>query len=131
MCRPIPQKGQAFGPRSLQIVGHAQFYLPSHMSFPEPVPAACGGCGLCIGKPEAGSRKVDFLLLRCLHRPQAKSAEGWRRAGKRWAALSLWIPAAPPGRRKSSPRAAQASVLMRQKERGTGCQRGDRQMFLA
>lgn len=83
MCRPTPQKKPGFWPVKPAACGTCSvlFTIPYVLS--RAMPAACGGCGLCTGKPEAGSRKVDFLLLRCLHRPQAKSAEGWRRAGKR------------------------------------------------
>lgn len=52
--------------------GKGQPCLPSHMSFPESMPVACGGCGPSLENPGAVSRKVDFCLQRYLHGPQAK-----------------------------------------------------------
>lgn len=71
-------KGQPFALWSLQALGHTQSCLPSHMSFPESMPVACGGCGLSLESQGLCPGKLIFVSRDACMGPRPSSAEGWQ-----------------------------------------------------
>lgn len=65
--------------------GKGQPCLPSHMSFPESMPVACGGCGLSLESQGPCPGKLIFVSRDTCMGPRPSSAEGWQWAGKYWA----------------------------------------------
>lgn len=123
-------KGQATARGSLQASGPPQSCLPSHMSFPECMPAACGGCG-CHWKARGWGQESWFSSPEM---PARAPGPALLRAGDQLGNVQFpchcGLQQQPLGRRKSPWRAAQARHADETKEKGKGYWRGDGCMFL-